>query len=1189
MSELEIPLLRKTTTPREGLDFKGMMDRLRTISDDCETFDFKSGIQCVAIANDGKYVLASKDFLEVYDPVSKTVLDKVACANIQNLVLTSDNRCVVSAVEKVVKVWNYPELSEAFTLSGHQNDVTDAVVSHDNKSIISCSKDKTIKIWSIETQELVESLDGGGWIWCVALAKDGNTLFTGSRSIKVWNFKTFECIASLGDYSAGPRSLQVSDDGKKLFVGLRDGTIRVWDLEDSMEIATISGHTGEVAKVRLSSDGAYLLSASTDNTVRIWNLDNYNQEGVFESHTNTITSLTISSDNSYFLSASIDKTIKKWKLKQARQEKVVNQHANWVQSVFLTNDKRYILSSSGKFVKLWDLVSNEPAGEFEHPDAVSSLVLSKDNKFFVTGGKNKIVYIWNLEEKRLETTYEGHTDIVTAVAITSDDRYIVSAGADKVIRVWSKQTSACLMVLEGHSAAILSLQFTPDHAILISCSMDKTIKSWDLSSGNNLFTLEGHSDQITSAAYVPGPEPLIISASFDKTIRIWNFNERRLEDILEGHTEGIKSMLITPDNNYILTGSIDKTIKIWNLTHRRLEITVQGHENWVNSLAVPDDFSFLISGSADRSIRIWNLDGYFLNLSRLNSIRKDEIGLYSPSDFVFRKSQFCKMIFVEGSYQPWMNDIVIGPLGVNALHICCYFNLYENLELALEAGCPIFKSVNGESPLTKSIERNSQKCTDLLLSYLTSLSDNNDKRLHTYISAITSDLPNLLDTGSTVLLNFLNSLFVVVKDRSLPTFAVPLSRLPIYYNSPTVPVLAQNFVHKEGGTGEEKLLQFQTSRFKWNLANGSNSSLELLQAIKNSPNSEIFKSSLISNIINIKWESLWDIVLILTLLFWVLLGCFTFIVFYPGDIIAVVVAFAALNVLFMLYELLQAISQGIEYWKDYWNYLDLMRGTVCLVWVGMHILKYDYTLLTWAVAILCFFRGLTFFRAFKYTRYFVRMIIETAKDSSSFLIILFYSTFAFCVMYASTSNSNTFSEAWQNSYKLDMGEFTFTNDDNLKWTCFHLATLINCILMLNLLIAILSDAFERFQMRASEADLMEMLDLIVELESLMVFRRDTGVSRYLQKCELSQQSSVAIEWEGRTRTIEKKVEAWGKQLVNSMRQNEQETQEILRNAVDNLEMRMNNKLLRVNERIQSIEGKIEKSMNEILQAISSRG
>ena len=55
----------------------------------------------------------------------------------------------------------------------------------------------------------------------MALSKDGNTLYTGSRAIKVWNFNTFECIRSLGDYSAGPRSLQVSDDGKKLFVGTK--------------------------------------------------------------------------------------------------------------------------------------------------------------------------------------------------------------------------------------------------------------------------------------------------------------------------------------------------------------------------------------------------------------------------------------------------------------------------------------------------------------------------------------------------------------------------------------------------------------------------------------------------------------------------------------------------------------------------------------------------------------------------------------------------------------------------------------------------------------------------------------------------------------------------------------------------------------------------------------------------------
>lgn len=1192
MAELEIPLIGKSTengSMNESLDFKGIIDKLRGINDDSETYEFKSGIQSIAIANNGNYAIASKDAIFIYNPISRSILQKADCGNIQSLVFTSNDQYIISTVDKLVKVWNYPDLTEAFNLAGHLNDVTDAIVSADDKLIISCSKDKTVKVWDIESQTLVQTMDGGGWIWCLAASKDGNYLFSGSRTIKMWNLKTFELIACLGDYNAGPRCLQLTDDNKKLFVGLRDNTIRVWDIENREEITTLSGHTGEVAKVKLSSNNVYLLSASTDNTVRIWNLVDYTQEGVFESHTNTITSISISQDNSYFLSSSLDKTIKKWNLKQKRSEIVINQHQGWVNNVFLTRDRRYVLSSSAKFVKMWDLGANEPAEEFEHPDAVSAMALSSDDSFFVTGLKNKLIYIWNLEERKLEATLAGHRDMVTSVVISSDNQYIITGAADSTIKVWDKQTSICIKELIGHSSTVLSLKLTPDQATIISSSIDKTIKVWDFATGELLFTLEGHSDQITSIAYVSTPEPYIISGSFDKTIRIWNFNERRLEDILEGHTEGIKSLIVTADNTYIISGSIDKTIRIWNLQHRRQEFMVEGHENWVNALAVPDDFSLIVSGSADRSIRVWDLDGYFFNKCRLEFIRKDQITVYSPSDFVFRKSQFCKLIFTEGSYQKWMNDVVIGPLGINALHICCYFNLYANLELALEAGCPIFKNVNGESPLTKSLERNSQKCTDLLLSYLTDLSQNNDKRLPSYMSAVTSDIPNLILTGSSYLLNFLNSMFIIVKDKTLPTFAVPLSKLPIYYNSPTIPILAQNFVLKESGYGEEKLVQFEGSLFKWNLANGSDSSLELLQAIRNSPNSEIFKSNLINSIINIKWESLWNIVFFLTVLFWITLGCLTFIIFYPENIIGVDIVFALLNLLFMVYEVTQAFSQGIEYWSDYWNYIDLMRGSMCFIWIVLKMVQVEYTILTWLVAIMCFFRGLTYFRAFKYTRYFVRMIIETAKDSSSFLIILFYSTFAFCVLYTAASEDKTlFTDAWRNSYELDMGEFNLDDYNSLKWTCFHLATLINCILMLNLLIAILGDAFERFQMRAGEADLMEMLDLIVELESMMVFKRATGVSRYLQKCELSQEQAVSIEWEGRTKTIEKKVEAFGKQMVASMKQSEQETQAVLKTSVDNLESRMNNKILRLSEKVQAIETKIDGKFQQILDALAAR-
>jgi WD40 repeat protein len=47
------------------------------------------------------------------------------------------------------------------------------------------------------------------------------------------------------------------------------------------------------------------------------------------------------------------------------------------------------------------------------------------------------VRIWSIIEKQCEAVLEGHTNIVTSVAITSDDKFIVSGSSDHTVRLWN--------------------------------------------------------------------------------------------------------------------------------------------------------------------------------------------------------------------------------------------------------------------------------------------------------------------------------------------------------------------------------------------------------------------------------------------------------------------------------------------------------------------------------------------------------------------------------------------------------------------------------------------------------------------------------------------------------------------------------------------------------------------------------
>ena len=73
--------------------------------------------------------------------------------------------------------------------------------------------------------------------------------------------------------------------------------------------------------------------------------------------------------------------------------------------------------------------------------------------------------------------------------------------------------------------------------------------------------------------------------------------------------------------------------------------------------------------------------------------------------------------------------------------------------------------------------------------------------------------------------------------------------------------------------------------------------------------------------------------------------------------------------------------------------------------------------------------------------------------------------------------------------------------------------------MLNLLISILGDSFDKLRSESVEHDCIEMMEIIMELEILMFWKRDLNSKRYMQVCYDSGLENAQIDWEGRFKSV----------------------------------------------------------------------
>ena len=124
---------------------------------------------------------------------------------------------------------------------------------------------------------------------------------------------------------------------------------------------------------------------------------------------------------------------------------------------------------------------------------------------------------------------------------------------------------------------------------------------------------------------------------------------------------------------------------------------------------------------------------------------------------------------------------------------------------------------------------------------------------------------------------------------------------------------------------------------------------------------------------------------------------------------------------------------------------------------------------------------LYFLRIFESTGYLIRIIIQVVIDMRHFLFVLLLTFVAFGDAFYNISNANaeplyeggTFIGGVTYVYRLVLGDFDTTAFGTvavpLMWTLWLLCTVFNMIIMLNLLIAIISESFANINSVAQQS------------------------------------------------------------------------------------------------------------------------
>ncbi|MBF2085070.1 serine/threonine-protein kinase [Thermoleptolyngbya sp. C42_A2020_037] len=299
------------------------------------------------------------------------------------------------------------------TLSAHTGPITTLATSPDGLWIASGSTDKTIRLWSLETGDLLHTLGNGGLfgnghgdrLSALAFTPDSIELLSASDdgTIKQWDIATQKLMRTIDGHDWLVSAIALSQHAPIFATGGGDGRINLWNLETGEQIASLGKHRDRISALLLSPDGHTLISASYDKTIRLWNLRTDGLIGTLRAHTDRITSLAITPDWQSLISAGADKTLRFWDLNRMAQTRPIVAHKDTITTLALSPQGTLLASGSDdNTIKLWALTRHPEIGltvahrptALRGAWAIAALAFSPSGKSLVSGGADEVVRIW---------------------------------------------------------------------------------------------------------------------------------------------------------------------------------------------------------------------------------------------------------------------------------------------------------------------------------------------------------------------------------------------------------------------------------------------------------------------------------------------------------------------------------------------------------------------------------------------------------------------------------------------------------------------------------------------------------------------------------------------------------------------------------------------------------------------------
>lgn len=274
-----------------------------------------------------------------------------------------------------------------------------------------------------------------------------------------------------------------------------------------------------------------------------------------------------------------------------------------------------------------------------HGAVIHALAWAPGSDEIATGGEDKNVRIWSLEDGVERHCLSGHRGSVHALQYLSCDR-IVSGGGDSKAFVWSLESGEILGSVKSHESSVNALASLGDGGFA-TASTDSRARFWSSSIEETSSPVEGLFNPHALAFLADGsmlatyPDGLgvfdrqtqtkrslisgrfasfamagraghVVTLGYDGAVVVWDIATGAVLRELKAGNDKVVAIAINETAHLVAGGTDSGVILLWNIESGKERAQFPAHDAGIRAVAFSEDGKLLATAGYDKIARVWD-------------------------------------------------------------------------------------------------------------------------------------------------------------------------------------------------------------------------------------------------------------------------------------------------------------------------------------------------------------------------------------------------------------------------------------------------------------------------------------------------------------------------------------------------------------------------------------------------------